>query len=54
MVDAPLGVGKGVKKKRKKKKGGRPWFRGGGIVPKGVEVKRAGALICNSNEACLQ
>lgn len=37
--------GKGVKK------GG---FGDGGIVPKGVEVKRAGALICNSNEACLQ
>lgn len=24
----------------------------GGMVPKGVEVKRAGALICNSNEGC--
>lgn len=47
------GWGRGLKKK-KKKKGGRRWFRGGGIVPKGVEVKRAGALICNSNEACLQ
>lgn len=29
-------------------------FRGGRIVPKGVEVKHTGALICNSNEACLQ
>ena len=39
---------------RGKKKEGDGGFGDGGIVPKGVEVKRAGALICNSNEACLQ
>lgn len=39
---------------KKKKKGGSWLFRDGMIVPKGVEVKRAGALICNSNEAFLQ
>lgn len=52
MVDALQGVGE--LKKKEKKEGGRRWFRGGGIVLKGVEVKRAGELICNSNEACLQ
>lgn len=29
-------------------------FSDGGMVPKGIEVKRTRALICNSNEACLQ
>lgn len=29
-------------------------FGGGGVIPKGVEVKRARVSICNSNEDCLQ
>lgn len=42
------------KRKRKRKKRRREgWFSKGGIAPKGVEVKCARALICNSNEACL-
>lgn len=39
-------VGEGDKKKKKEGDGG----SNGGIAPKGVEVKHAGALICNSNE----
>lgn len=38
---------KGVKKKKEG-----DGSSDGGMVPKGVEVKRAGALICNSNEGC--
>lgn len=42
------------KKEGEEKRRERCGFSDGGMVPKGIEVKRTRALICNSNEACLQ